>query len=398
MDIRSWISVHNGPSIAMADPDPHRSQTAADLMRQCGFRFPVAPVPAPIVVDSPAPESLNDTLPIGRVMRLTPARRSLHVTNGDIAAELIRRSGVSGEVAVTADVLHEGPAPGGLPPERWRKVRARYLAESGYDDYDSCLATLTRWDHTLGDYRSYDEVTLWFEHDLFDQLLLIRALDGFAGRNLGGTELSLICIGDFPGMMPFHGLGQLTPKQMASLLDRRQRINEGQKLLARDAWRAFCAPDPSGLEGLLRRDLSALPFLAGALRRHLEEFPCVFNGLSRSEAQALRGLAEGASIFEELFRATQRMEERVFMGDLSFLRLLRELAALPRPLLRLEPSPNGSIAASRVSLTTTGREVLEGRDDWVHIRGIDRWLGGVHLQGSAAAWRWDSEAGRLVGR
>ncbi len=386
----------------MANPDPYRPQTAVDLMRQCGFRFPVAAVPvadkpAP-VAETPPPDSLNDTIPIGRVVRLTPTRRSLHVTNGDIAAELIRHSGVSGEVTVTADVLHEGPTPAGLPPERWRKVRARYLAESGYDDYDSCLATLTRWDHTLGDYRSYEEVILWFEHDLFDQLLLIRVLDGFAGRNLGGTELSLICIGEFPGVEPFHGLGQLSPQQMASLLYRRQRVNEGQKLLARDAWRAFCAPDPTGLEELLRRDLSPLPFLAGALRRHLEEFPSMFNGLSRSERQALRGLAEGASTFEELFRATQRMEQRVFMGDTSFLRILRELATLPRPLLRLEPSPNGSLAAQRVSLTTTGRAVLEGHDDWVYIRGIDRWLGGVHLQGSVAAWRWDSEAGRLVKR
>ncbi len=49
-----------------------------------------------------------------------------------------------------------------------------------------------------------------------------------------------------------------------------------------------------------------------------------------------------------------------------------------------------------MSLTATGREVLEGRDDWVRIRGIDRWLGGVHLQGPEAAWRWDGEAGRLV--
>jgi len=377
----------------MANPDPSRSLSAAELMRQLGFRFPVAPVLEP---PAPPPLSLNDTLPIGRVPRLAPVRRVLHVTNGDVAAELIRRSGTSGEVAVTADVLHEGPAPGGLPPERWRKVRARYLAESGYDDYDSCLAALTRWDRTLEDCRSYDEVILWFEHDLFDQLLLIRALDGFAGRNLGGTELSLICIGEFPGVVPFHGLGQLSSPQMASLLDRRQRINEGQKLLARDVWRAFCAVSPGGLEALLHRDLSPLPFLAGALRRHLEEFPSVLNGLSRTEQQALRGLAEGAATFEELFRATQRMEERVYMGDLSFLRVLRELAPPPRPLLRIEPSPSGSMRGQRLSLTATGREVLEGRDDWVRIRGIDRWLGGVHLQGSEAAWRWDGKAGRLV--
>ncbi len=377
----------------MSNPSP---LTAAELMRQLGFKFPVQgaalePVPAP------RPLALRASGPVALEPR---ARKTLHVTNGDSAAASLRLSGISGEVSVTADVLHEGPAPGGLPPERWRKVRARYLAESGYDDYDSCLAHLSRWDHTLEDYRSYDEVVLWFEHDLFDQLLLIRALSGFAGRNLGGTELSLICIGEFPGVVPFHGLGQLTPQQMATLLPKRQRVYEGQKLLARDAWRAFCSPNPTALEAILARDTSPLPFLAGALRRHLEEFPGAADGLSRSERQILRALREGAGTsFEEVFRATQRMEERVYMGDTSFDRILRELAAPPRPLLRVEPgagASGGPARAQRISLTPTGREVLEGKDDWIRIRGVDRWLGGVLLQGVEAAWRWEPETGRLV--
>ena len=374
----------------MSNPSLAHPLTAAELMRQLGFKFPsqgmtASRIPAPRPEDPPA-------------LRAQPERRMLHVTNGDVAAGTIRLSGVAGErgeVAVTADLLHEGPAPGGLPPERWRKVRARYLAESGYDDYDSCLARLTRWDRTLEDFRSYDEVVLWFEHDLFDQLLLIRALDFFAGRSLGGTELSLICVGEFPGIDPFHGLGQLTPQQMATLLPRRQRVDEGQKLLARDAWRAFRDPDPTALVAIFGRDTSPLPFLAGALRRHLEEFPAVANGLSRSERQILIAVSAGAATFEEVFRATQAMEERVYMGDSSFDRILRELAAPPRPLLRLQPGAQGSLRSLRIALTASGRGVLEGRDDWVRSRGIDRWLGGVHLQGAEAAWRWDTETKRL---
>lgn len=84
------------------------------------------------------------------------------------------------------------------------------------------------------------------------------------------------------------------------------------------------------------------------------------------------------------------------MGDTSFHRILGELAAPPRPLLRFEPATGGPGRPQRIALTATGREVLEGRDDWVRIRGIDRWLGGVHLQGVEAAWRWDPETGRLV--
>lgn len=371
----------------MSNPSA-KTLTAAELMRQLGFRFPGPPA-LQVTEASRAPTPRYEP---AKALRTAEHRRTLHVTNGDVAAETIRLSGVPGEVSVTADVLHEGPAPGGVPPERWRKIRARYLAESGYADYESCLADLTRWDHTLEDCRSYDEVVLWFEHDLFDQLLLVRTLDLYAARNLGATELSLICVGEY--------LGELTPQQMGLLLPRKQRVNQGQKLLARDVWKAFCAQDPTGLEEIRRSDTSPLPYLAGALRRHLQEFPSVWNGLSRSEHQILRALVQagGTAAFEEVFRATQRMEERVYMGDSSFHRILRELASPPRPLVRLEPSASGSVRGMTVSITHGGREVLEGKDDWIQIRGVDRWLGGVHLHGQDAAWRWDTEAGHLVAR
>jgi hypothetical protein len=354
-------------------------------------------------VRSPRPPQLYLPVPLVAISpeRFIRAARSaaslLHVTNGSIAADRIQRSGVPGKVTLSADVLYEGPTPAGLSPERWRKVRARYLAECGYGGYEECLTHLTEWDRTVEEARSYDEVILWLEHDLFDQLQLIRLLDGFAARDLGLTKLSLICIGEFPGVVPFHGLGQLTPEQMGSLLTTRKPATKEQLVLARHAWRVFCAPEPVGLEVALRRDTSALPFLAGALQRHLEEFPSTRNGLPRTEHQALAALeaAGGTATFETLFRTVQQTEERPFLGDSSFLHRLVELSTDPRRLVRLEREGGGP-RAQRVTLTSTGQDVLAGRDDWVRIHGIDRWLGGVHLHGREAQWRWDPDRGRLV--
>jgi lysophospholipase L1-like esterase len=67
-------------------------------------------------------------------------------------------------------------------------------------------------------------------------------------------------------------------------------------------------------------------------------------------------------------------------------------AGLNRTSSSTDYSPDGL----HLSLTGSGREVLEGREDWVHLHGIDRWLGGVHLHGREAAWRWDGERSRLV--
>lgn len=317
----------------------------------------------------------------------------LHVLNGDTVTAGLRGAGIAGEVTLAADVLYEGPVVA-ASPERWRRERARFLAASGYDGYDECLARLSSWDHALEGFRGHDEVVLWFEHDLFDQLQLCRLLAWFAARDTGLTDLSLVQAGDYLGRMP--------PERLAALFDARQPVRETQLRLAYVAWQAFCAPEPAGLESLLRADTAALPHLAAALRRHLEEFPGTRDGLSRSERQALAAVAAGPLSFAPLFAAVQRQEERVFMTDLSLLRRLRDLAAGPRPLLRLDsPSAPWSSAASNplVAITAAGLGVLAGNEDWIAIRGgIDLWLGGVHLQGPQPAWRWDPGLGRLQPR
>ena len=325
-----------------------------------------------------------------------PTARTLHVVNGDVTADVLRESGVAGRISVSADVLYEGPAPAGPSPERWRRVRAQFLAESGYEGYEQALARLSGWDRATEAYRSYDEVILWFEHDLFDQLLLIRLLAWFGTQEMGLTGLSLISIGEHPEVPRFVSLGQLLPRQLAVLPDERRRVTPEQLALGRDAWRAFCSPDPMALVALLAQDTSALPFLAGALRRHLEEFPSVWNGLPRTEHQTLSAAAAGPAPFPMLFRAVQEMEERVYMTDLSFAQRIRQLAIGPRALLRVDPPTTRVLRHQKVTITPAGLEALDGQEDWVRLRGFDRWLGGVYLQGREAAWRWDTDAERLV--
>ena len=190
--------------------------------------------------------------------------RLLHILNGDCTREVIERSSVPGTFSVWADVLHEGPVPSGLSLEQFREVRARFHADRDHTEtYEAALDYHRRWDDGLASFPEYDEVILWFEHDLFDQLILIRHLDYFAGRDMGGTRLSLVCVGEYPGVDRFIGLGQLDPDQLASLAGTRQQVTAGQLDLGRAAWAAFTAPDPTRLERLAREDTSALPFPRG---------------------------------------------------------------------------------------------------------------------------------------
>jgi hypothetical protein len=269
------------------------------------------------------------------------------------------------------------------------------MAEAGYATLEEARQYLQACEDTLAASSRHEEVVIWLDHRLSDQLILIKLLDWFSRHNSSDVKLSLICIGRYPGLDHFVALGELTANQLAPLADTRLRVGDTQFRAAQSAWNAFTSPDPTGIECFIETHTSALPFLAAALRRHLEQFPSVDSGLSRTERQALAVLREHASLSgKRLFAAVQRLEEQIFMGDNSFYRLMADLSCVRHPLLQISDTPQHSLG--EVTITEAGRRVIDGPADHIELNGIDRWLGGVHLKGSQAAWRWDRTAARIV--
>ena len=323
----------------------------------------------------------------------------IHITNGDCAAGVIRETDIAGPVIPWRDVLHEGPVPDGLSLDELRAVRARFIAVAGWGAFDAVLADLEARDGALAESRNHDEVVLWFEHDLYDQLQLLQLLDWFAGPDAGRARVSLVCGAEY--------LGSSSPARLRERFPSRHPVSDAQLVLAREAWAAFRSPDPTALTDLVTADTSALPFLRRAIVRHLQQFPSVTAGLSRSEAQALAAIRRGAVRPSEIYAASHRdQEEAIFLGDVVFAWYVEGLSRVPEPLVAW--SDGERIAAPRspddarafwdreVRLTEAGRRVLDGEADRVQLNGIDRWLGGAHLR-SPSCWRWDDAAQRLRG-
>ena len=165
---------------------------------------------------------------------------TLHVTNGDCAGDTLKQF-ADGPVIITCDVLHEGPAPA-LEGDAWYATRGRFLGDDEASG-ERIATRLAAADRAIGDALARgDEVVLWFEHDLFDQLLLIRTLD-LIGRlsdlSAVNRRVSLICIDRFPGVDRFIGLGQLDAAQLQSLYPSRQPVTSDQIAVAAAAWAAF---------------------------------------------------------------------------------------------------------------------------------------------------------------
>jgi hypothetical protein len=309
----------------------------------------------------------------------------LHIVNGDATREPLERSGVPGTFISWSDVLHDGPTPAGLSVPEWRRVRAEHLTSmlAGAGDVDVAVQ-YGREDESLESWREYDEIVFWVEHDLYDQLLLVRHLDWVAGmEDRGSARFSLVAHDTY--------LGLLQPGDFPALFTGRRPVTEEQLRLGTRTWEAFRDPDPTGLQEFARTPSTELPFLAGAIRRHLEDFPSASNGLARSEAQILRALVAGPAAPDATFGAASRMEERIFMGDSVFWSIVRRLASAPHPPIVLDVQPRpGRLPTGTIALTTIGQELLAGETDHVALNGIDRWMGGAHLT-PAQYWRWNGE-------
>ena len=323
----------------------------------------------------------------------------LHVTNGDCAGDKLRRI-VDGAVTITADPLHEGPAPA-VDGDAWYDLRARFLS-NGDARFEDIKAQLAAWDRAILDGARAGSVVLWFEHDLFDQLQLIRTLDviGRPERAALHSKASLICIDRFPGVERFVGLGQLAAEQLATLVGTEHPVTPEQYALASRAWKAFRSSDPRALFDLtvaLDGD-TTLEFLRDALLRFFAEYPSASNGLSQTAQLALDVLAEDPMAGGALFAAAQSREARPFLGDTIFFEILRTLASARVPLVSLSSSAQEvDLQSCLVAITDAGRAVAAGRSDHVALNGIDLWRGGVHLAGAdSSPWRWDAGGETLV--
>ena len=320
----------------------------------------------------------------------------LHIHNGDSTAKTLREAGFPGTHFAFREALATGPTPAGLSQDEWFAVRANHLGGMAEQDVANIRQELAAQGAMLASLSQHDEVILWFEHDLFCQIHLIYLLDYFSQHPVTPARLSLICIGAFPGKPNFHGLGELTAAEMASLFDTRHEVSAAELQLAQRGWQAFCSPDPHVPANFINDDTSALPFLRDALLQHLARFPAVHNGLSHAENSLLALIAAGDNAYMKLCPAFFNAEPAYGLGDLQIQTDLKRMADAPYPLVQLTGLDEATgWRKVTCQLTATGQQVRAGQADFVNLNGIDLWLGGVHLT-TERFWRWDEQQAKLV--
>jgi hypothetical protein len=330
----------------------------------------------------------------------------LHIVNGLATLKLLDRTDIRGARVSGDDIFAEGPVQDRLQTAAAWRTRAEYLQKHFGISKEQYLQRKDERERSLRSFAYHEEVVLWFEFDLFCQLNLLYLLDWFSRKQMGNSKLTLICPGEFPGVKQFRGLGTLNPRRLTILFEDRMEVTDKQLKLAEKAWSAYSSPDPTQIQLLLDRGTEQLRYLHRAFSAHLERFPFTGNGLNSVEAKILETLSDGPHKFPDLFDIVSN-SERVFphgIGDVQFSAYLAGLAEGDNPLIHMDnfqgilsqEVPRRALGKWSIRITGAGEKVLKGGQDNIQLRGIDRWLGGVHVKSPDQVWRWNASAGRFV--
>lgn len=329
----------------------------------------------------------------------------LHIVNGDSVGDKLKEGKLAGNILVWRELYSEGPLYVWPDQYPYRDVRADHMTRALGIPRELWIDTCEAQQLQLGSFADHDEIVLWFEYDLFDQSMLGYLLHWFSyySYSLENTKISLICIGEFPGVEDFRGLGQLTSKQLTSLFGDRVQIGQPELYLGRRAWEAYVSTDPRDLLNFLKTDTRELPYIHSAFMAHLNRFPSCKNGLGIVEQTTIELLHQGHDTPLQLFQQFSNQHHVLGYGDLQYWLTLRRMSQGMHPLLLLEDNvsfPNfkksvENFLSTPVRMTDLGQQLLNETSDWISLNGIEKWLGGVHLQGNVNVWRWNCEDGSL---
>ncbi|WP_444996159.1 hypothetical protein [Aliikangiella sp. IMCC44359] len=313
----------------------------------------------------------------------------LNITNGSNAVDLMNKAGIQGEKIPWDDLLHEGPVPIAGDLEALSRIRVDYITSCGWGDKASVSQKFKQRNECLLNYSRYNQVVLWFEHDLYDQLQLIQILGWFKQQTKINTELKLICSSQY--------LGHHTVDSLVKLKDIEQIISTQQLDIAWQVWAAFTSDNPYRLNEVIKLELSELPYLKNALLRLVKEYPDSENGLPLTEHLILKCL-KGASLSPiGLFNIYQKQEAAEFMGDSTFWSRLNVMAKCKFPLVKYQVNEDISYPinpSQSVSITDYGREVLNNKHHWFLENEMSKSIGGANISPSNY-WCWHEKDQQL---
>ncbi|MHA1559148.1 MAG: hypothetical protein ACTSWI_00520 [Alphaproteobacteria bacterium] len=265
----------------------------------------------------------------------------LIITNGDAVADILSAAGLGGRIVPWRDVLHEGPLIPSDSLDALSQTRATYLAARFDIPFAEARADFLARDAIVMAHDLFTELSIWLEHDLYDQLQLLQILHFLdsEGRTMG---VRLIQADDF--------LATQQPQTVLRFAAKSIDVTPSMLSSAANVWRALTSPTPMALVEHINAPANEFRFLRSALGRFIEELPSLHGGLSRTERAIGTAVSAGGLRPIDVFAHLLASEDAPFLGDWSTYRILDDLAGAGGG-----PRPNTHARAAKMKSTPISR-------------------------------------------
>jgi hypothetical protein len=133
----------------------------------------------------------------------------LIITNGDSTVSLMHAAGLHGQIIPWRDVLHDGPFLSTNTLDEQVDVRVSFLVSRFGLKSANVRESFEERNSMVNAWADYDHISLWFEHDLYDQLQILEVLAALKGTGCPVDKIRLMQAHDY--------LGEMTPEAIGCL-------------------------------------------------------------------------------------------------------------------------------------------------------------------------------------
>ncbi|MBO1512024.1 DUF1835 domain-containing protein [Metabacillus bambusae] len=303
----------------------------------------------------------------------------IHIVNGDVLGKKVK--GINGDIIVWREMYDFGPLNSNWSNEELINNRATFFEDKHNIPSSLFIQNCHNQLNQLNKISREEEVVLWFEHDRYDQTMLMYILTQLSIQNF--VNLSMVSVNSYPTIFPFYGLGQLNFEQLTNLFNQRVKITSKQVKEAVTGWNAYTSSNPKEIKKWITDEQHELPFLLETFIRHERYFPSALTGLNEIESLVLNTIAKKTCSFRDLYKSISPLLINDGLSDLHIAALLKELIKGENALLEIDgplPAFEYNHLDPNLTISPNGENVLEGKENRLDLIGIDWWVGGVHLK------------------
>lgn len=304
--------------------------------------------------------------------------KTLHILNGDSTLNEFEKANIPGEVIVWREILSEGPVLPDIDSDEFWNERENFICSEYNDSNERYKKIITDELNKLNDINVYDEIVLWFEHDLFCQINLVFLLNYIHKKEFAGN-LSVINIEDFfkPG---FKGIGELHSENYSIMFEKRISLIIEDIETAVEVWEIYSNENPVLLNDVKDLNFENLKYLETALEAHKQRFPFTGNGLNKIQMDILSIAAGSKKTINEVVSAYLASDFIYGIGDLQVIKYMESIS--PEIIYMID---------NFVYLTIEGEKVLKNEVDVFKIKpDLEYYSGGVFIS-SDNEYRYNPE-------